>query len=64
MVNILLTKNITCPIKFTMFINKLAEKIQSISNRPGGFEVVLEHVIFFLAKPSFIRDYLFLFSFE
>ena len=47
MVNILLTKNITCPIKFTMFINKLAEKIQSISNRPGGFEVVLEHVIFF-----------------
>ena len=44
MVNICLTENVTRPIKFTLFNNNLAEKVQSISNRHGGFKFVLQHL--------------------
>ena len=43
MLNIWFTHNITCPIKFTIFINKLTAKIQAISKRPGRFEILLQH---------------------
>ena len=65
MLNISFTHNITYPIKFTIFIKKLTAKIQSISKRPGRFEILLQPGRkFFRAKISFIFDYLFLFYFE